>query len=124
MFSTKTAKISLSLEEYVIVEVLPGVDQSLDDAKENIRICLLAAKEKRRPVLVDIRQALSLTPPVREYYGGEAVTEHFSAMALLVDGQPLGMMMGNVYFRVVQPRIPKRLFTDEAEAKAWVIKYI
>jgi hypothetical protein len=124
MFNTRTARISLTEENYVLVEILPDVDQVLADAQENIRVCLIAAKDKRRPVLVDIRDAKSLTPQVREYYGGAAVTENFSAMALLVSGQPLGIMMGNVYFRVVQPRIPKRLFTDEAEAKAWVLGYL
>ena len=47
----------------------------------------------------------------------------FTALALLVEGSPLGVMMGNVYFRVARPGIPARLFTKETGAIEWLKGY-
>jgi hypothetical protein len=36
----------------------------------------------------------------------------------------LGLMMGNVYFRVARPGIPTRLFTSADEANRWLREHI
>ena len=55
---------------------------------------------------------------------GQTLVDAFSALALLVDARPLGIMMGNVYFRVARPGIPTRLFTTEADAITWLKGYL
>lgn len=61
-----------------------------------------------------------MTAEARHIYSGRTLVDGFTALGLLVEASPLGLMMGNVYFRVARPGIPARLFTDEARAHEWL----
>ena len=120
---TATARIHLRSDGLVVVNIQHGAFQSLEDAKTNLAAAIAATNARRRPLLVDIRGAQPLDASVRHYYSGPRVVEHFSALALLVEGTPLGRMMGNVYLRVVRLGIPTRLFSDESVASTWLTRY-
>ena len=123
MPETKTARIALNGDGLVIVRVNHGAYQSLDDAKENLALAIAETAGRRRPILIDIRTAQPLGADARHHYSGQTLTDCFSALALLVDGSPFGMMMGNVYFRVARPGIPTQLFGEEARAIKWLTDY-
>ena len=120
MPETKTARIALNEEGLVIVRINNGARQSLADAKENLAMAVLETRGKRRPLLVDIRQAQPLDADARHHYSGETLVEQFSALALLVEASPWGRMIGNVYLGVARPGVPSRLFADEAQAVDWL----
>ncbi len=46
-----------------------------------------------------------------------------SAVAVIV-GTPLSRMMGNLFIHVSRPRMPLRLFEDEASALAWLQEFL
>jgi hypothetical protein len=94
--------------------------QTVEDAMENIALCAHLAEPERRPLLVDIRQAKPLLPEVRHQYMGERLDSSFAALGMLVRGNPLGRMMGNVYLRIARPGIPTRIFANEEDALAWL----
>jgi hypothetical protein len=65
---------------------------------------------------------------VRHYYTGGALAENFTAVGLLVEDSPLGHMMGDVFFRMID-KVYRRdhdagvrsgVFTDEESAIAWL----
>jgi hypothetical protein len=116
---TKTARVEV-VEGRVVIARIGDREQTLEDARENLSACAQLAIPERKPLLVDIRQARPLTPEVRHHYMGERLQASFSALGLLVRGNPLGHMMGNVYLRIARPGIPTRIFADEPAALAWL----
>jgi hypothetical protein len=123
MPATDTAVIHLSDDGLVIVRIRDGAHQSLDDAKVNLAMALSETGGCRRPLLVDIRTAQPLDADARHHYSGQALVDSFSALALLVEGSPLGRMVGNVYLRVARPGIPTQLFSEESRAVEWLMKH-
>lgn len=120
MRETKTAVIELEPEGVLVVRIKTGAVQLLADAEQNLGAALIERGGKRRPLMIDIREAVPLDAEVRHYYSGQVLVTGFTALALVVDARPLGRMMGNVYFRVARPGIPTRLFTEGTEAREWL----
>ena len=119
MRKTPTAVVSLNDDRIVTVRIIPGVAQTVTDAELNLAAALDLREGTRRPILVDIRDAVPLAAEVRRYYSGP-VLQSFSALALLIHASPLGRMIGNVYLRVANTAIPTRLFTNEDSAIEWL----
>jgi hypothetical protein len=121
MPDTETADIRLSDDGVVIVRIHDGAYQSVDDAKTNLAAAVSATGGRRRPLLIDIRTAQPLDADARHHYSGQTLVDSFSAIALLIGGNPLGRMMGNVYLRIARPGIPAQLFSEESRAVAWLM---
>jgi hypothetical protein len=97
----------------------------VDDAKENIAVSVEVSGGRRlHPLLVNIVDSAPLDSEVRHYYVGGAMADNFTALGLVVHGSPLGHMMGNVFFQMIDrtksAEFPTRLFADEASAIAWL----
>ena len=121
MKQTRTAVIELTGDGVITVRVRPGERQSVADAKDNLDAALELRNGQRRPILIDIRDAVPLDAEVRRFYSGQVLVG-FSAMALLVKANPLGRMIGNIYLRIANTGIPTRLFTQEPKAIEWLRK--
>ena len=122
--NTRTARVEKSLEGIVITRVLPEVRQNLSDAMENISALAEACEGHRMPIVVDLRQAMTIDAETRHYYTGKQLTDFFTSMAILVPAGSFGKMMGNLYLRVANPGIPSRLFDSETEALQWSIQHL
>jgi hypothetical protein len=120
MQETRTAVVTLERDGCVVVRIRAGIAQTLDDAKANLGAAIAQSAGQRRPILIDIRKAVTLDAEVRRYYSGRVLIDSFTAMALLVNASPLGRMIGNVYLRIANTFIPTRLFTDEPRARIWL----
>ena len=116
---TRTARIEV-VEGQIVVATMNNELQTLDDARENLAVSMRLAEPDRKPLLVDIRKARPLLPEVRVQYAGERFDPFFAAMGLLVRNNPLGITMGNIYFKIARPGIPTRIFSDESKALAWL----
>ena len=123
MTETRTARIALGDRGVVIVRINSGAYQSLVDAKENLAGALAETAGRRRPLLVDIRGSQPLDADARHHYSGQTLVDGFSALAMLIEGSPLGRMMGNVYLRIARPGIPTQLFAEEERAFQWLEGY-
>jgi hypothetical protein len=123
MRETATAFIGLDGQGVIIVRIRKGTRQRPVDARENLDVALSETGGRRRPILVDITGSPPLDAETRHLYSGQTLVSGFTALALVVEGSPLGIMMGNVYFRVARPGIPTHLFTDEARAFEWLAGY-
>ena len=124
MRDTATAQIGLDGQGVLVVRIRRGARQRPADARENLDTALAVGAGRRRPLLVDITGSPPLDAETRHLYSGQTLVEGFTALALLVEGSALGIMMGNVYFRVARPGIPTHLFTDEARAIDWLSGYL
>lgn len=127
MSETRTARIFRHSSGCVIVRVL-GIEQKLEDAHDNVARSLeLAGGVRKVPLLVDITGTAPLQSEVRHYYVGGALATNFTALALLVEPTPMGRMMGDVFFRMIEAAngdrsdaAPTRVFEDEATAIEWL----
>jgi hypothetical protein len=124
MRETATARIALGEDGVLIVRIREGARQRPSDARENLDSALAEGSGRRRPLLVDITGSPPLDAETRHLYSGQTLADGFTALALVVEGSPLGRMMGNVYFRVARPGIPTHLFTDEPRAVEWLKGYL
>ena len=116
---TRTAIVERTSSGLITVRVRAGERQSVSDAKDNLSAALELRSGERRPILIDIRDAVPLDGEVRRFYSGTVLAD-FSALALLVRANPLGRMIGNVYLRIANTGIPTRLFSDEPAAIEWL----
>jgi len=127
MVDTRTARIELHPSGCVIVRV-NTIEQTVDDARENVEASLqLAGGSRKAPLLVDITRSAPLPSEVRHYYVGGALSLNFTLLGMLVEPTPMGRMMGNVFFRLIEAAngdrddvAPTQVFDDEASAIAWL----
>ena len=57
---------------------------------------------------------------MRHFYTGSVIVDVCAALALLVETNPLGRIMGNVYLRVANPGVPTQVFDSERKALTWL----
>ena len=120
MRETATARIALDDDGILTVLIRDDARQQPRDARENLEAAVAETQGRRRPLLVDITRAQPLDAETRHIYSGRTLVDGFTALGLVVEASPLGLMMGNVYFRVASPGIPARLFTDDTRARDWL----
>jgi len=123
MRATETALVELGPDGVLSVHIRTGAAQSIANARENLSAALEMGAGQRRPLLVDISEALPLDAEVRHYYSGQVLVDGFTALAMVIHASPLGRMMGNVYLRVARPGIPTRLFHEHGDARAWLLSH-
>lgn len=123
MIETRTALIYLLDPGIVIVRVKKDVLQNLGDAEENLSAAIRETAEQRRPLLIDLRHAMPLDDDIRRQYSGPRVVDNFSALGLVVNEEPFGRMMANLYLRVADLDIATRLFATEDDAIAWLLEH-
>ena len=123
MPETRTARIELAASGIVIARINQGARQSVTDASDYVTTAIRVAEGLRRPILVDIRHAQPLAADVRRLYSGHNVANAFTALALLIEGSPLGRMMGNVYFSVARLPMPMQMFVEERKALEWLERH-
>lgn len=119
MLETRTAVVELH-DGLLVVRIRPDLRQTLEDARANIDACAELSTRGRPGLLLDIRRAVPLNPPVRHFYTGAVVVDVCSALALVVETNPLGRIMGNVYLRVANPGVPTQVFDRERKALDWL----
>ena len=121
---TRTARHYLDDDGIFHTICLPGTEQTLDDAKENIQATAKLDGTRRRPLLIDIRPLKSQTGGAREYCGRAEGSRYFSAAAVLIDS-PLSRMIGNLFLGFNKSSAAElRLFSSEAEAIAWLKTFL
>jgi hypothetical protein len=125
-FRTRTADIHMGEDGVLHNTFLAGAEETLADAQEGMRIARQLAGGRRIPILVDMRVVKSQDHDARAYYNSPEVLELSSAVALLV-GSRVSTLIANFFLSINvkdRGRRPVRLFTDEAEALAWLKEFV
>jgi hypothetical protein len=116
---TRTTKIWIDPEGIVHIESKAGVDERLEDAKENVNAVNTLVGSGSPLLLIDVRKLKSIERSAREYYA-MAPDSSVRAMAMLVDST-VSRVIGNfVLGSYAKTRVPTRLFTDERQAATWL----
>jgi len=73
------------------------------------------------PIFADVRGMRAAGIPTLRYTAGPEAARVTSKLAMFV-GSPVGRMIGNVFMGMWKPPFPTRLFTDEEQARAWLLE--
>jgi len=111
-------------EEGIIEQELPvSVDITLDDSKEDLAVYKVFCKEKKRPLMVDIRNIRTIQRESRLLYSSDEAARYISATALLV-GNPVSRIMANFFLGINRAKHPVKLFTSKKQATVWLRGYL
>jgi len=120
---TRTRRYHMDDDGILRMTVLPGAEETLADAVENVRAGAALRKGRSCPTLSDSRWLKSVSREARAYYGGTASAEVATAVAVLI-GSALQRTIVNFILVFSKPRFPVRFFTSEAEALAWLRAFL
>ena len=115
----ETRTCVFTFADIILARYRAGAEETLDDARANVALCLRRNAGGRRPLLVDLRQVKTQTAEARAYLAGAEGLRVSQAVGLLI-GSPVSRVVGNLYLGLNKPTIPTRLFTSEEEAQAWL----
>ena len=124
IIDTRTTKMWLDDDGIIRIVTKPGVTkQALSDAVENMEAVELLRQGKKRPIFVDIRDAMSTDAEGRRYYSRAELAENFSASAFIV-GSPLSRVIGSLFLGLNKPPFPVKLFDSPEKALEWLRDFL
>jgi hypothetical protein len=116
---TRICSFELDPRGFVHARLDAGAVMHLEDARECVAAMWQAAREQRRPVLVDMSQLGGEDRAARDYFVSDEAVSKYSAVAILVRS-PVSRVIGTFFLRLARHKAPTRLFTAEAEAVHWL----
>ena len=121
----KTNKAILRLtDEGIIQQEYPEcIDITIEDSREELSVLQKFCIDRKRPLLVDIRNVRTVQQESRQFYSSDEVARYLSAVAFLV-GNPVSKIMGNFFLVINKSELKVKLFTDEYQAIAWLKEYV
>lgn len=106
-----------------LIIVLANGHQTLEYAKENQESIVKLARGKKKPILIDYTNILSISREARMYYGSEEHSVTVAACAIVINSL-IGKMIANFHIGLNKATTPVKLFTDVTEAKKWLSRFI
>lgn len=124
VLETRTERLWMHPQGYVLAEVRPGLVADLADAIANVAAVRTLAAGQPRPLLLDMRaHASSATRECREYYAGAEAQQVNLAVAMLVRSN-VSRVIGNFFLGLNRTRFPFRMFSEIDEAVAWLRSFL
>jgi len=100
----------------------PNLVININVAKEMVNTRVDNFNGIARPVLVDIRNLVSIDSQSRKYFASREASKLILAGAIYMDN-PLAKWMGNIFLMIDTPITPARLFTDKDKALEWLQRF-
>jgi hypothetical protein len=103
-------------------KVKRDAEVSITDAKKNSE-AVNSLPGERFPLIVDTRQIKSISKEAREYFSMNNRDSCVTAFAIIIDS-PISRIIGNFFMSLNKPRVPAKLFNEEASAIKWLKGYL
>jgi hypothetical protein len=111
-------------DEGIIDQEYPeSIDVTFNDSKEELSVIREFCKDRKRPMIVDIRNVRTVQRESRQFYSSDEMVRHLSAAALLV-GNPVSRIIANFFLGINKANLPVRLFTSKSQAIKWLRRYL
>lgn len=117
--NTRTAKISLLKENFVLMIMRENAELELEDMIENHKAENLICNGKPHVILIDTRLNSMSSDEARKYSSGDEPTKYRHAVAILFQGLA-GRITANSLMNNYNPKVPTKLFTEEKKAIQWL----
>ncbi|MBX2970175.1 MAG: hypothetical protein KF803_12465 [Cyclobacteriaceae bacterium] len=98
------------------------LDLSIEVAKFCVESRIFFTKGKPAVLLVDMKGIKSTSKEARNYMATIGTT--LVTAAALVTGSPFNNALANLFLSVNKPAIPTRLFSNEDDARQWLLPYL
>ena len=102
---------------YVRCDHPDGAEVTGQDAREALQAIASLANGRPTPVLVDLREARSVSREARKSFALSAVP---ARIAMYVESS-LSRVIANFFIGVSRPSVPTRVFTDLDDAQRWLL---
>ncbi len=77
---------------------------------------------KSYPMLADIKSVRDTTKEARDFLASKEGCAGLIAIAIMINS-PISKMIANFFILASRPVIPTKMFTDETEAKKWLLNF-
>jgi hypothetical protein len=124
IITTRTSKTRLGDDGIIRSAMLPGAEDNLETAKENVSAGIKVSRGEKRPLLLDISNIKSMDRDARIYYANSEKREGAEKAVALLIKSPLSRMIGNLFLGLNKSTLPTRLFTDENKALEWLKNFL
>ena len=117
-------KALLWSDEYGLswLEFVSGVEISGRDAYDIFELSKVTATDDEYfRVVIDLRSNPVITKEARDFAASGATAGHISAFAILANDLSM-RLVGNFFIHFHKPNQPTRIFTDEDEARRWLLE--
>jgi len=108
---------------YTIVK--PDNKGTLAEMKEHLNARTNRFKEQFpvRCVLINNVPIKPTTKEYRDYAAGEEMKKLFTALAIVMENNPMTKIAGNLFLKFSRPAYPTKIFNDERQALNWLKQY-
>ncbi|GAA5530261.1 STAS/SEC14 domain-containing protein [Herpetosiphon gulosus] len=118
-YTTRSSIITLEGDGIIVIKIRPGIQETVEDAEENLAAVDMLAGSIRRPRLLDLREALPISREVRRFYMQPATRNSATIVALLVDST-LSRVIANLIIGLTGNSQAVQVFSDEQAARQWL----
>ncbi|MCA0350665.1 MAG: hypothetical protein LCH85_01595 [Chloroflexi bacterium] len=118
-YTTRSSIITLEGDGIIVIKIRPGIQETVEDAEENLAAVDMLANGIRRPRLLDLREALPISREVRRFYMQPATRNSATIVALLVDST-LSQVIANLIIGLTGNSQAVQVFSDEQVARQWL----
>ncbi len=116
-------RVFIEIEDGILVVTSKDVLMTLNSVQEGIKYRLEAVNGKPYPLLSNVKAMRQVSKEARVFLASEKGCEGVIAAAVLIESA-VGRIIANFFIRIDKPLVPTKVFTDEAEAKKWLAKYV
>ena len=120
--NTSAGRLRLRADGIIQIEIKEGLEQTPRIAFDNLQAAYRVCESSRRPILLDLRVAKSLTAETRQVYTGPGMKKYFTCIAIVVQIDTLNRLMANIYLHVARLAIPAHIFTNFDDGILWLKK--
>ena len=118
-YTTRSSIITLEGDGIIVIKIRPGIQETVEDAEENLAAVDMLAGGIWRPRLLDLREALPISREVRRFYMQPATRNSATIVALLVDST-LSRVIANLIIGLTGNSQAVQVFSDEQVARQWL----
>lgn len=116
---TRTATLWMGDDGIIRAVYHDEVNETLEDAKENVAAAQKLAGDRKLPVMIDMSKLKRISREARAYYASEAPARYSTAQALIASSK-VSSMIGNFVLGLQRYPMPLKLFTSEEKALRWL----
>lgn len=120
---TQWATLELTESGVLVFRYFDGVE--LDEAVARAVVAAgveLCGDLVPTPVLALLDQIKGFTRGAREFFADSDENRAASSKVALVVSSPIAKVIANFFMKLNKPRVPTRLFTDQAKAVEWLTR--
>ncbi|MCS3795207.1 STAS/SEC14 domain-containing protein [Niastella sp. OAS944] len=109
-------------EDGILVSISKSPQRTVENIKSNVKLVKEITNNKPVPLLIYLSNSPVPDKETRKY-STEQLPVIYSAMAM-VSKPGLAKFIMNILFALKKPPIPIKSFTDDKEAKKWLMAYL